>query len=299
MSIYTTGEIAKLCGVTVRTVQYYDTRGILVPTELSEGGRRLYSEDDVKRLKIICFLRDLGLSIDSISQLLEEEDPGSVIALLLDQQEAVLKNEVRQREEKLQKVSELKAGLKSVSEFSLESIGDIAYIMTNREKLKRLRMIMILVGLPLNILQWASIILWITKGIWWLFLVWAVTAIVYIPIFVKWYFRKMAYICPQCHTVFQPSFKEGIWARHTYSTRKLTCPACGHHGFCVEVAAEADGESGGDGSARNDGTTGTVGDRKTAVEAGAAKNVGSGTAVGQGKIAGRSVSNRTGVNGHA
>ena len=53
MSKYTTGEIAKLCGVTVRTVQYYDTRGILVPTELSEGGRRLYSEDELKRMKVI------------------------------------------------------------------------------------------------------------------------------------------------------------------------------------------------------------------------------------------------------
>ena len=37
MSKYTTGEIAKLCGVTVRTVQYYDTRGILIPSELSEA----------------------------------------------------------------------------------------------------------------------------------------------------------------------------------------------------------------------------------------------------------------------
>ena len=53
MSKYSTGEIAKLCSVTVRTVQYYDTRGILIPSELSEGGRRLYSEDDLKRMKII------------------------------------------------------------------------------------------------------------------------------------------------------------------------------------------------------------------------------------------------------
>ena len=50
MSKYTTGELAKRCGVTVRTVQYYDTRGILVPSELSEGGRRLYSEEDLKRI---------------------------------------------------------------------------------------------------------------------------------------------------------------------------------------------------------------------------------------------------------
>lgn len=61
MSKYTTGEIAKLCGVSVRTVQYYDERGILIPSELSEGGRRLYSEDDYKKLKIICFLRDAGI----------------------------------------------------------------------------------------------------------------------------------------------------------------------------------------------------------------------------------------------
>ena len=55
MSKYTTGEMAKLCGVTVRTVQYYDTRGILIPSELSEGGRRLYSEDDLKRMRSSVF----------------------------------------------------------------------------------------------------------------------------------------------------------------------------------------------------------------------------------------------------
>ncbi|MBQ1521050.1 MAG: MerR family transcriptional regulator, partial [Clostridia bacterium] len=85
MSKYTTGEIARLCCVTVRTVQYYDTRGILIPSELTEGGRRLYSENDLRRMKLICFLRELGFSIDSISKLLSEDDPASVISLLLDQ----------------------------------------------------------------------------------------------------------------------------------------------------------------------------------------------------------------------
>ena len=90
MSKYTTGELAKLCGVTVRTVQYYDTRGILVPSELSEGGRRLYSEDDLKRMRVICFLRELGLPIDAISQLLAEPDPGSVVSAFLNNGFSVL-----------------------------------------------------------------------------------------------------------------------------------------------------------------------------------------------------------------
>ena len=166
MSKYTTREIAKLCGVTVRTIQYYDTRGLLTPSELSEGGRRLYTEDDVKRMKVICFLRDLGLPIDAISQLLSEDDPGSVISLLLDQQEQALKKEIGDREDQLRKLEELKAGLKSVSEFSVESIGDIAYVMTNRKKLRNLRIFIVLTAIPLGILQWSSIILWITQGIW-------------------------------------------------------------------------------------------------------------------------------------
>jgi DNA-binding transcriptional MerR regulator len=58
--MYTTGEIAKKCNVSVRTVQYYDEKGILIPSELTEGGRRLFSENDVRTLETICFLKELG-----------------------------------------------------------------------------------------------------------------------------------------------------------------------------------------------------------------------------------------------
>ena len=102
MSKYTTGEDAKLCGVTVRTVQYYDTRGILVPAELSEGGRRLYSEDDLTRMLVICFLRDLGFSIDAIGKLLSDDDPAAVIDLLIQQQAQALREEIGERQEQLE-----------------------------------------------------------------------------------------------------------------------------------------------------------------------------------------------------
>ena len=238
MSKYTTGEIAKLCSVTVRTVQYYDTRGILVPAELSEGGRRLYSEDDLKRMKIICFLRDLGLPIDSISQLLSEDDPGSVISVLLEQQEKELKEEIGERQEQLDKLETLRRELKSVETVSVESIGDVAYIMSNRKELKKIHMNLLMTGIPISILQWVSIILWIAKGFWWLFVIWAVIAIPYGVLGSRYYIKSVAYICPQCHTVFRPTFKEAFFAKHTLVTRKLTCTSCGHHGFCVEVARE-------------------------------------------------------------
>ena len=235
MSQYTTGEMAKQCGITVRTVQFYDQKGILVPSALTEGGRRLYSEEDLRQMKIICFLRDTGLSLDTIGKLLKEEDPGSVICILLAQQEQLLQGEIGERREKLDRIAELKNGLKTVSAFSIESIGDIAATMENKKKLSAVHRNLLLAGLPVSLLQIAGILLWIFRGTWWAFAAWAVAAISFGIWASRYYFRKTAYICPQCHEVFKPNFKEAFFAKHTPKTRKLTCTKCGHRGFCVET----------------------------------------------------------------
>ena len=238
MSKYTTGEIAELCGVTVRTVQYYDTRGILIPSELSEGGRRLYSEDDLKQMRIICFLREMDLPIDAISQILKEEHPEKVISLLVEQQEKALWDEISDKQEKLEKLEklrELKNGLKSKATFSLESISDIAVFMEGKKKLKRMRWMMILTGIPVTALQWFSIIFWIVRGVWWPFVVWVLVAVPWGILVSRHYYNHVKYICPECHEVFKPTFKEAFWAKHTPTARKLTCTVCGHKGFCVEV----------------------------------------------------------------
>ncbi len=235
MSKYTTGEIAKLCGVSVRTVQYYDSRNILAPSELSEGGRRLYSEDDLKRMQIICFLRELDLPLSSIGELLSEEHPENVISILLDEQEAALRKEIEEKQTKLDKLSELKRALKTVEHFSVESIGDVAYALENKKKMRRLHAILLISGIPIGILQWTSIILWIASGVWQLFAAYILAVIPYAVWVSNFYFKRVAYICPQCHTVFKPALKQAFFARHTPTLRKLTCSACGYHGFCVET----------------------------------------------------------------
>lgn len=235
MSKYTTGEIAKLCGVTVRTVQYYDTRNILTPSALTEGGRRLYSEEDLKKMKVICFLRELDLPINTIGQLLAEDHPEEVVELLLQQQEVQLREEIGSRQKKLEKLTALRREVSAMDHFSLESIGDIAYIMENKKKLKKVRAIMLAVGIPLEVLEWTTLILALKTGIWWPFLA-GLAAVIGGSVWMVWYYyRNVKYICPKCHTMFRPGFWQMFWAGHTPNTRRLTCPECGHKGFCVEV----------------------------------------------------------------
>ena len=235
MSLYTTGELAKLCNVSVRTVQYYDTRNILKPSTLSEGGRRLYSEEDVKRMEIICFLREAGISLGSIEELITGEEPEKVIEILIEQQERVLEKELEERQAKLELLSQMKSELKKIENFSIDSIGDIAYAVENKKKLQKLHAFLLITGLPLSIYEWFAIIYGIITGNWWWMLGYVLIGIPYGVGMSAYYFKKVAYICPECHKVFRPPFMEALFANHTPTLRKLTCTHCGYHGFCVET----------------------------------------------------------------
>ena len=238
MSKYTTGEIAKLCGVTVRTVQYYDSRNLLVPSELSEGGRRLYNDDDLRKMKIICFLREAGFPINSISALFAEENTEEIISVILEQQETALKKDIEEKEKQLSIIDGIKTEMKEMENFSVESIGDIAHLMENKIKLKKLRTLLVLTGAPVILLLWTSIIMCIMMGMWWLFAVSAVMFAVYGVIATNYYFKSVAYICPHCHQVFKPSLKEAFFAYHTPKMRRLNCPKCNHTGLCIEIFAD-------------------------------------------------------------
>ena len=233
--LYTTGEIAKLCGVSVRTVQYYDTRNILIPSKLSEGGRRLYTEDDLKRMKVICFLRDLDIPINSIGEMFHESAPENVISILLDQQEELLRKEMQDRQAKLGRLAEIKRHLRTVDDFSVYSIGDIAHIMESKQKLFKMRLKLIIMGIIMECIETGTAILWWLTGIWWPFAIGISIVILMTILFSKLYYQSVAYICPQCHAVFVPTFKEMFWAMHTVKMRKLTCPHCKRKGYCVET----------------------------------------------------------------
>lgn len=75
-------EVARLSGVTSRTLRHYDAIGLLPPAYTANGGRRYYDHDDLLRLQRIRLLRDLGLGLDVIAEVLAGQDQQDAVAVL-------------------------------------------------------------------------------------------------------------------------------------------------------------------------------------------------------------------------
>lgn len=69
---YSVGAVARLAGVTIRTLHHYGEIGLLVPSERSHAGYRLYSDADLDRLGRILYYRELGFALDAIAALLDD-----------------------------------------------------------------------------------------------------------------------------------------------------------------------------------------------------------------------------------
>lgn len=90
--VYTTGEFAKKANVSLRTIRYYDTQGILKPTSMSEAGYRLYTDEDFARLQKILTLKYLGFSLEEIADIsVRDTDTGYVKRSLELQQKLIHK----------------------------------------------------------------------------------------------------------------------------------------------------------------------------------------------------------------
>lgn len=129
-SRYTTGDIAKLTGVSVRTVQYYGAKGLLIPNEISDGGRRLYGTAEVERMRVILFLKGLGFKLEQIRSILSDERPERVLVDLLDQQTASLQSGIAEQKQRLDDCLQLRKALTvSASDFVSSTLTDMATVM--------------------------------------------------------------------------------------------------------------------------------------------------------------------------
>jgi MerR family transcriptional regulator, thiopeptide resistance regulator len=79
--VYTVKKLARLAGVSVRTLHYYDQIGLLHPSSLGENGYRYYADSALLRLQQVLFYREMEFSLEMIKNLLNSADFDVLTAL--------------------------------------------------------------------------------------------------------------------------------------------------------------------------------------------------------------------------
>lgn len=107
------GEIARIYGVTLRTLRFYEDKGLIRPKR--EGNSRLYSALDLKRLQLILLGRKVGFSLREVKQMLDLYDPAGTnikqLRFTAEKGERQLGRLIKQRALLDESIQELQAAL--------------------------------------------------------------------------------------------------------------------------------------------------------------------------------------------
>jgi MerR family transcriptional regulator, copper efflux regulator len=68
------GEVAEIVGLSLRTIRHYEEVGVVPPTGRTDGGFRLYSDDDIERLQLVKQLKPLQFSLEELRDIVATRD---------------------------------------------------------------------------------------------------------------------------------------------------------------------------------------------------------------------------------
>ena len=90
---YTVQKLGSLAGISTRTLRYYDEIGILTPARISSSGYRIYGQKEVDKLQQILFYRELGVSLESIKDIVSAPSFNGANALMEHREKLLEKRE--------------------------------------------------------------------------------------------------------------------------------------------------------------------------------------------------------------
>ena len=83
---YTVKKLAQLSGISIRTLRFYDTIGLLKPASRRSNNYRYYEEEQVMLLQQILFYREIGFSLNDIQRIIRSDDFNKIDALISHKQ---------------------------------------------------------------------------------------------------------------------------------------------------------------------------------------------------------------------
>jgi MerR family Zn(II)-responsive transcriptional regulator of zntA len=112
--MYKIGEIAKLADVTPDTVRYYEKQNLLSASQRSASGYRLYSDEDVTRLRFIRYAKTMGFTLEEIAELLSIRiEPGKHTC---QESKAIVESRLAEVELRLAELKKIRYSLQKLSD---------------------------------------------------------------------------------------------------------------------------------------------------------------------------------------
>lgn len=231
---WTTGEVAELCDITVRTVQYYDKKGLVKPSVILNN-RRFYTEEELNQLRIVTTLKDMNFSLKEIKELLYSTQSIKTLNMLLDEKLLQLDDNIEHNKQKHKQIKFVKESISKESNYPVSNILNLRNKSEEHQKMQNFRKKFMGISIGVGVIQYSSILMAILKKKWKPIIIVYPFIILYAVIASKLYYEVVQYVCPNCQRDFKPKFSEWFTSNHTYQTRKLKCPKCGVESYCLEI----------------------------------------------------------------
>jgi len=232
---FTTGELAKMCNVSIRTVQYYDKEGIVKPSSLSDGGRRLYTQKELKELRLVCLYKALGLSIDEIRSIMKGKDDYSMLSELLSKQLSNIDEGIENLQRTREKLRAVLQQIDESGEVKIHNLDEMDSLLRKKRNHRKTDIITYVFMACYILLLIAGFPAAAAAGGFAPYVMISIAVILLLSL-IYYHQQVNAYICPSCHTKFTIGFFKDMLSLNGWKKGKyLKCPQCGRRGWCKET----------------------------------------------------------------
>ncbi|RDY26905.1 MerR family transcriptional regulator [Romboutsia weinsteinii] len=134
---FSSGEFARLCGVHKKTLFHYDDIDLFKPEKVEDNGYRYYSQDQLESFNVIHILKEVGMPLKQIKEVIDKRSPKNMIDLF-EEETNKIENEIRdlRRKQELmyKKVELIKEGINKTKGIFIEEQEEEHIILSNPTK---------------------------------------------------------------------------------------------------------------------------------------------------------------------
>lgn len=233
---YTTGEIAKICNVSVRTVQYYDRQKIISPTSIDINAKRIYSQKDLAKFQLVCLYKTLGFPLKEIKLIINSNQDYLLVLNLLEMQQEKIEQEISAKLEQKNKLIALRDEIANYKLISISNQNELTKLILKKKAHQKNTLLTVILTFTYGTLTIIALAVSTQLKEPYLAIIITLGLIVLLLGLINFHASNNAYICPHCFKKFTLSLLKDMFTLNNGKKGKyLKCPYCHQKNWMIET----------------------------------------------------------------